>query len=90
MVIRWAFSIAGLSATSRRGPLSEEDASATPERVGLDGRAGDVIGAVQRIGGAVSGLWRRAGGVLRQVEDDAVIRVPGVSGLLVSEAPALP
>jgi hypothetical protein len=34
----------------------------TPERVGLDGRRGDVIGAVYRIGGAVLGLWRRAGG----------------------------
>jgi hypothetical protein len=33
---------------------------------------------VHRIGGAVLGLWRRAGGVFLQVVDDAVVRVPSV------------
>ena len=49
-----------------------------PERVVLDGGSGDVIGAVHRIGGAVLGLGRRAGGVLVEVIDDAIASVPGV------------
>jgi hypothetical protein len=58
--------------------IDEEDAPATPEHVVLDGRAGDVIGAVHRVGGAVPGLGRRAGGVFLQVVDDAVVPLPGV------------
>jgi hypothetical protein len=56
----------------------EEDAFAAPERVILNRGSGDVIGAVHRIGGAVLGLGRRAGGIFLEVVDDAVVGVPGV------------
>jgi hypothetical protein len=73
MVIRSAFSIAALSSTRRRGPLSKR-MHLPPQSV----LSSTVAGAVHRIGGAVLGLRRGAGGILLQVVDDAVVRVPGI------------
>jgi hypothetical protein len=68
----------GIVVDAQARAVVEEHAAATPEGVGLDGRTGNVIGAVHRIGGAVLRLRRRAGGIFLQMVDDAVVRVPGV------------
>ena len=68
----------GIVVDAQARAVVEEDAFAAPEGVVLHGRPCDIVGAVHRIGGAVPGLRRRAGGVLLQVVDDAVVGVPGV------------
>jgi hypothetical protein len=78
MVIRAAFLDRWIVLDTQTRAVVEEDALAAPEGVGLDGRAGDVVGAVHRVGGAVAGLRRRAGGVFLQVVDDTVVSVPGL------------
>jgi hypothetical protein len=76
MVIRSAFSTAGCRRQLGAGHC-RRGRSCPPERVVLEGGSCDVTGAVHRIGGAVLGLRRSAGGVLLQVVRCRV-RVPGV------------
>jgi len=63
MVIRSAFSNSRSVGGDQARTVVGEDAPAIPGRVGLDDRAGDVTDPLDRIGGAVLRLGRRAGGV---------------------------
>ncbi len=68
----------GIVVDAQTRTVVEQDAFAAPERVVFDGGTCDVVGAVHRIGGAVLGLRRRAGGVFLQMINGAIVGIPGV------------